>query len=489
MSRRADAPLRVAIIGSGFGGLAMAVKLSKRTDADFVVFERAGEIGGTWRDNQYPGCEVDIHSHIYSFSFLKHDWPRTHATQPELFAYANRVVDRFGLRDRIRLGVGVAEARWIEDDHPGYDVTTTDGRTERFDAVVSAVGLLNLPRYPDWPGLEDFEGVRFHTSRWESQHDLAGKRVAVVGTGSTAIQVVPALAPIVGELTVYQREPGWIEPKSERAFTPFERWLYGRVPLAQRIHRYWLWAKANRRFKGYDKGSEMQERMRAVCTSFIDRTVQDPVTRAALTPDYAWGCKRPIVATTYYDAFNRDNVLLVPHAVASATATGLVDTTGVEREVDVLIMSTGFQAQRFLADLEIAGEDGVRLHDAWADRAEAFLGVTVPGFPNFFILYGPNTNGGTSIIAQLERQAEVAVGAIRRLAKRRGSRVRTDATATRAYVDWIDHELATRASAKNSGCHNYFTDAHGAVVTEWPRTHIVYWWLTRTRRRRGLRYT
>lgn len=487
MSRGRAKGLRVAIIGAGFGGIAMAVKLSRRTAADFVVFEQAADIGGTWRDNQYPGCEVDIHSHIYSFSFMKHDWPRTHATQPELYAYANRVVDRFGLRDRIRLGTGVVEARWIEDERPGYDVTTTDGRTERFDAIVSAVGLLNRPRYPDWPGLEDFQGVRFHTSRWEPEHDLAGKRVAVVGTGSTAIQVVPALAPVVGELTVYQREPGWIEPKSERAFTPFERWLYARVPLAQRWHRYWLWAKANRRFTGYDKGSKMQVRMRETCTSFIERTVADPVTRAALTPDYAWGCKRPIVATTYYDAFNRDNVALVPHAVVSATPTGLVDATGVEREIDVLIMSTGFQAQRFLADVEIVGPGGHRLHDAWSDRAEAFLGVTVPGFPNFFILYGPNTNGGTSIIAQLERQAEIAVAAIGRLGRGR-RRVETDAAATRDYVAWIDRELATRASAKNSGCHNYFTDDHGAVVTEWPRTHFIYWWVTRAWRRRGLRY-
>ncbi|MBO9577295.1 MAG: NAD(P)/FAD-dependent oxidoreductase [Microbacteriaceae bacterium] len=488
MTGRAGRPFRVAIVGSGFGGLAMAVKLSRRTDADFVVFEQAADLGGTWRDNQYPGCEVDIHSHIYSFSFLRHDWPRTHATQPELYAYANRVVDRFGLRDRIRLGTGVVEARWVEAED-GYDVVTTDGRTERFDAVVSAVGLLNVPRYPEWPGLESFQGVRFHTSRWEPQHDLAGKRVAVVGTGSTAIQVVPALAPLVGELTVYQREPGWIEPKSERAFTPFERWLYGRVPLAQRAHRYALWAKANRRFKGYDKGSRMQERMRDVCTAFIERTVRDPETRAALIPDYAWGCKRPIVATTYYDAFNRGNVRLVPHAVVAATPTGLVDAAGVERPVDVLVLSTGFQPQRFLANLEVVGEGGLRLHEAWEERASAFLGVTVPGFPNFFILYGPNTNGGTSIIAQLERQAELAVAAIRRLTRRRGSRVRTDPAATRAYVAWIDRELATRASAKNSGCHNYFTDERGAVVTEWPRTHLVYWWLTRTWRRRGLRYS
>jgi len=484
MTRRA---LKVAIIGSGFGGIAAAVKLTKRTRAEITIFEQESQLGGTWRDNHYPGAEVDIASHIYSFSFIKYDWTRTHARREELWAYTNHVVDRFGLRDRIRLSTKVVGARWIEADGQ-YEVELEGGATERFDAVISAIGLLNVPRYPDWPGLETFEGVRFHTSRWEHEHDLSGKTVAVVGTGSTAIQVVPGIADRVGKLYVFQREPGWIEPKSERAFTPFERWVYKYVPFAQRIHRYLLWSKANRRFTAYDAGSPMQEQMRELCTAFINDTVKDPATRAALTPDYAWGCKRPIVATTYYDAFNLPQVELVPQAVVSATKDGLVDATGTERKIDILVMSTGFQAQRILAPLEIVGRGGVRLHDAWSERATAFLGTTVPGFPNFFILYGPNTNGGTSIIAQLEREAEVAVAAIRRL--ERGARtVDTTPEATREYVEWIDAELAGATSAKNSGCHNYFTDERGHIVTEWPREHIVFWWITRAWRKRGLRFS
>ena len=467
------------------------MKLSKRTRAEVTIFEKEAQLGGTWRDNHYPGAEVDIASHIYSFSFIKYDWTRTHARRDELWAYTNFVVDRFRLRDRIRLSTRVTGARWIDDDAQ-YEVSFEgpDGSTgtERFDAVISAIGLLNVPRYPEWPGLDAFAGIKFHTSRWEHEHDLAGKTVAVVGTGSTAIQVVPGIADKVGRLYVFQREPGWIEPKAEREFTPRERWVYRNIPFAQRIHRYRLWEKANRRFTAYDSESEMQERMREVCTAFINDTVQDPATRAALTPDYAWGCKRPIVATTYYDAFNLPQVELVPHAVVSATPTGLVDAEGVERQVDVLVMSTGFQAQRILAPLDIVGRDGVHLHEAWEERATAFLGTTVPGFPNFFILYGPNTNGGTSIIAQLEREAEIAVAAIRRL--ERGARtVDTTPEATREYVDWIDDELATATSAKNSGCHNYFTDDHGHIVTEWPREHIVFWWITRAWRRRGLRYS
>lgn len=480
-------PLRVAIIGSGFGGIAMAVKLQQRTSAEFTIFEQDTGIGGTWFQNRYPGCEVDIPSHAYSFSFVKTDWPRTHATQSELLAYAEDVVDRFGLRGRIRLATRIESVVW-DDASNTYAVTSENGETQEFDFVVSAVGLLNVPRVPDWPGLEDFEGISFHTSRWEHEHDLTGKRVAVVGTGSTAAQVVPALAPQVGELLVYQREPGWIEPKSERMYTPWERWLYRSVPLAQRIHRAYLFWVAGRRFKANDVRSQRQKRMRELCLDFLANTVDDPVTRAALTPDYPWGCKRPIVASTYYPAFNRDNVELVPHAVSRVTRDGIVDATGTERKVDVLVLSTGFQPQRFLTGLRVTGTEGRDLHDAWAQRATAFLGITVPGFPNFFVLYGPNTNGGTSIIAQLERQAEVAVRAIRRIERRGAGRVDTDAQATRAWVRWIDRQLATHASAMNAGCHNYYTDAGGANVTQWPRTHLVYFIVTRLLARRGLRF-
>ena len=488
MSPTARRPLRVAIIGSGFGGIALAVKLQRRTSAEFTIYEQASGIGGTWFENRYPGCEVDIPSHAYSFSFIRKDWPRTHATQPELLAYAEEVVDHFGLRPHIRLETRVEAAVWSDVDQQ-YTVFTSTGEAEQFDFVVSAVGLLNVPRYPDWPGLDEFEGVMFHTSRWEHEHELAGKRVAVVGTGSTAAQVVPALAPQVGELTVYQREPGWIEPKFERAYTPRERWIYRNVPGAQRLHRAYQFAVAGRRFKANDVRSSRQRTMRQACIDYIASSVIDPVTRAALTPDYPWGCKRPIVASTYYPTFNRPNVELVPHAVTRVTKTGLVDATGAERAIDVLVLSTGFQPQQFLANLRVTGAGGRDLHEAWAERATAFLGITVPGFPNFFILYGPNTNGGTSIIAQLERQAEVAVSAIRAIERRGRGQVDTDAAATTEWVSWIDRQLDTHASAMNSGCHNYYTVANGANVTQWPRTHLVYLLLTRFTRRRGLRFT
>jgi cation diffusion facilitator CzcD-associated flavoprotein CzcO len=477
--------VRVAIIGAGFGGIAAAVKLRQRTSASFVIFEQSPEVGGTWYDNRYPGCEVDIPSHAYSFSFLRYDWPRTHATQPELLRYANEVVDAFGLRPHLRLGTRVTEVVW-DEGQLHYVLHTATGETHTFDVVISALGLLSVPNHPDWPGLDDFRGVRFHTARWRHDVDLAGKRVAVVGTGSTAAQVVPGIADTVGSLKVFQREPGWIEPKRERAFTARERWVYRHVPGAQWLHRGRLFSGSIARFKGYDAGSRTQQRVRRACVDYIRRTVRDPATRDAVTPDYPWGCKRPVLASTFYEALNRDNVELVPHPVASATGTGLVDERGVHHDVDVLITSTGFQPTRFLANLEVTGVGGRGIHDAWAERAAAFLGVTVAGFPNFFILYGPNTNGGFSIIAQLERQAEVAAGAVRRL-ELGAACVDTDPRMQQRYVAWIDRQIARKASAMESGCRNYYHSPGGHNITQWPGAHLKYLVVTKLLSRVGIR--
>jgi cation diffusion facilitator CzcD-associated flavoprotein CzcO len=479
-------PVRVAIIGAGFGGLAAAVKLRQQTTAEFTIFEQSAGVGGTWWANRYPGCEVDVHSHAYSFSFLKYEWRRTHATQPELLAYAEHVTDVFGLRKHLRLNTRVTRLAWDEAARR-YLLSTEHGEDLEFDVVICALGLLSVPRYPDWPGLDSFQGPCFHTSHWEDEHDLDGRTVAIVGTGSTAAQIVPAIAPKVGRLLVYQREPGWIEPKRERAFTPRELWFYRNVPLAQRAHRTWLFYGAMRRFKGLDVGTARQRRMRELCLDFIGRTVEDPDTRTAVTPQYPWGCKRPIIASTFYSALNRPNVDLVPHPVTAVTEDALIDASGTKRQIDVLILSTGFQPTRFLSGIEVTGLGGRSIHDVWAKRPSAFLGVTVAGFPNLFILYGPNTNGGLSIIAQLERQAELAVRAVTRLQRGGVRSVDTSPRAQSRYVEWIDRQLDKHASAMDSGCHNYYRGPDGANVTQWPRTHLAYAVATRVFARFGLR--
>jgi len=480
--------VRVAIIGAGFGGLAAAVNLRKRTNADFVIFEKAAGVGGTWWHNRYPGCEVDVHSHAYSFSFARYDWPRTHATQPELLRYSEEIVELFSLRPHLRLSTEVTAVRWL-DDEARYELRTAAGDTEYFDVVISAVGLLSVPRIPDWPGLANFGGVAFHSAEWPAGLDLAGRRVAVVGTGSTAAQVVPAVAEQASMLAVFQREPGWIEPKLERAFRPAERWVYRTVPGAQRVHRAWLFYKAARRGLAFDLGNRRQAERRGACEAFIESAVADPSVRASVTPGYPWGCKRVVLASTFYAALNRENVELVPHAVTSVTHSGVVDETGAERAVDVLVMSTGFQPTKFLTTLDVRGAGGISLREAWRSRTAAYLGITVAGFPNFFILYGPNTNGAGSIIAQLERQAEFAVRAVARIERGRWRYVDTDVAAQERYVAWIDRQLDAHASAMDSGCTNYYHDASGANITQWPSSHLKYLITVRLMGPRGLRPT
>ena len=480
--------MRVAIIGAGFGGIAAAVNLRKRTSADFVIFEKAAGVGGTWWHNRYPGCEVDVHSHAYSFSFVRYDWPRTHATQPELLRYSEDVVNLFGLRPRLRLNTAVTGVRWL-DEKARYELRTAAGDTEYFDVVISAVGLLSVPRIPEWPGLADFGGVTFHTAEWPAGQDLTGRRVAVVGTGSTAAQVVPAVAEQASMLYVFQREPGWIEPKQERPFSAAERWVYRNLPGAQKAHRAFLFHKAAQRGLAFDLGSRRQAERRAACVAFIESSVTDPFVRASVTPGYPWGCKRVVLASTFYTALNRENVELVPHAVTSVTRSGVVDETGAERAVDILVLGTGFQPTHYLATLDVRGSGGISLREAWSARTTAYLGITVAGFPNFFILYGPNTNGAGSIIAQLERQAEFAARAVARIERGRWRYVDTDGAAQDRYVAWIDRQLAAHASAMDSGCTNYYHDAGGFNITQWPSSHLKYLVTVRTMGRRGLRPT
>ncbi|WP_433260986.1 flavin-containing monooxygenase [Actinosynnema sp. CS-041913] len=469
---------RVAIIGCGLGGIAAAVKLKRRGIAAFTVFEQSDGPGGTWWDNRYPGCEVDIPSHAYSFSFLTYDWSRTHATQPELQEYAEHVLDRFDLRRHCRFRTRVESATWHEDT-ARYEVRLADGGTEWFDVVISCLGLLNVPRYPDWPGLDGFAGVQFHTARWDHGQDLAGKRVAVVGTGSTATQVVPAIAGQVDRLYVFQRQPGWIMPKGERDFTARERHLFRRFPILQKLRRASLFYQFRVMFKGYDLASARQRENLRRCREYLRDTIDDPALRAHLTPDYPWGCKRPVLATGFYPALNRPNVELVPHAVTRVTPTGIVAADGVERQVDVLVMATGFQTTNFLASLDVRGVNGAAIHDVWNGEPSAFLGITVPGFPNFFMLYGPNTNGGFSIVAQLERQAEVAARAVAGLRNRRGSVVDTKADAARRWVRWVDREIVRSTSAMEANCTNYYHSATGRNVTQWPKPHGEYYLLTK----------
>ena len=468
---------RVVVVGAGFGGIATGVKLKQAGMHTFTIYESSLGIGGTWWDNTYPGAEVDVGSHLYCFSFKPHDWTRTHAKQPELQKYLEETVDEFGLRPHLRLGLGVKSATWDDDRHV-WTIRLDDGTEDECHVLVSGVGFLNVPSYPEWPGLDDFGGPKFHTARWEHQHDLSGKRVAVVGTGSSATQVVPAIQPIVEQLYVFQREPGWVMPKGERDLTEEER-----ANLAKRWRRklerarmkYQL-EKGLWRGRLYRPGTKLNAAREQLCLDYIARRFADrPDLREAVTPTYPYPGKRPVIASSFYPALKQQNVELIPRAVAGVTRTGLVDADGVERPVDVIVMATGFQPANYLARIHVVGRHGQTLQEHWAGEPRAYLGITVPTFPNFFMLYGPGTNGG-ELVTMLESQAEYAVRTTKRMIRERVTAVEVKPSFEARWYRWLQSKMEGTSWTMSN---NYFKSPTGKIVTQWHSGNLHYRVLTK----------
>ena len=471
----------VAVIGAGFGGIAAAVNLLKRGIEDFVVFERSAGPGGTWWDNRYPGAETDAPAHLYCFSFARYDWSRTHVRRDELQSYVEHVVERFALLPHLRFGETITTVAW-DQAAQSYVVTTAAGEEHRFDAVISAVGMFSAPRLPQVPGLETFRGAKLHTAAWEESTDLRDQRVAVMGTGSSAAQVVPTLAGTARQIYVFQRQPGWLLPKNDRDLTPLERKVF-RLPGAWRLNRLRLYLRQERHEVGgafFRPGTRSNTRARGTALQHIEEVFADhPELKEAVTPRYPFGGKRAVLSSQFFESLVRPDVQLVPHALAACTETTVVDAAGVEREVDALVMATGFQAARYLSTMEVVGRDGARLHEVWNGEPFAFLGITVPRFPNFFMLYGPNTNGGM-IMFNLERQAEYAVREICRLRRSEIGAIEVREDVTRLYNRWLQRRIARTSFAATD---NYYTSASGKVVTQWPDCETLYAVLTRQLRR------
>ncbi len=468
----------VGIIGCGFGGIAAAVKLQQQGIHDITIFERAPRPGGVWHENTYPGCAVDVHSRLYSFSFMHYDWSQTHCGNVELQQYAEDVVDHFGLRGRIRFSTTIDEVRW----HPArevYEIRTSDGSVSEFNIVISAVGFLNRPNLPDWPGLETFEGRSFHTQDWDHALDPTGRAIAVVGTGSTAIGLVPELAKTAGHLYVFQREPGWIMPKFAKRYSERTRELYRRSRTLDRLTRLFYFLYYDLFARGaFSTGSLVNRLANKAGPAYLKHAVKDPGLRAKVTPTYPFGCKRVVWSDDFYASLTRDNVTLVASAVERVTPDAVVTTDGEKFEIDTLVLATGFKPQQYLASIRVVGRDGRSLHDVWEGSPAAFLGLTVTGFPNFFMMYGPNTNGGNAITFQLERQAEAVARIAARMRRDGTSVVDTSQEAYQRYVQWIDRQNAKRF---NVGllCRNYYYAPDGRNVTQWPRGGLNSWLLTR----------
>jgi cation diffusion facilitator CzcD-associated flavoprotein CzcO len=462
---------RVAIVGGGFGGIAAAAMLRRAGHRDAVVFEREERIGGVWHANTYPGAGCDIPSHLYELSFAPNPrWSRRYAPQAEIQAYLERVARDHALD--IRTGTDVTAARW---DGARWHLETSAG-AHVADVLICACGQLSVPGVPAIPGLGDFAGPAFHTARWRHDVDLAGRRVAVVGTGCSAIQVVPAIQPLVGRLDVYQRSPGWTIPKMDFAYKDRTLRLFERFPLLVRLDRAVIQGIQELGAAAQTKRPWIRPLVRALSRSQINRAIEDPELRRKLTPRDEVFCKRIMLTDDWYPTLTRPNVELVTDRIAAVTATGIRTEDGTERPADVLVLATGFRTHGFVAPLEIAREDGHTLAEAWGDVPRAYLGITVPGFPNLFLLYGPNTNGGSgSIVYTIECAMRHVLAALEALdaADARAIEVRREA------AEAFDRSLraALARSVWHTGCTSWYVDEHGNNPSQWP-------WMWRDYRRR-----
>ncbi|SFO42124.1 Predicted flavoprotein CzcO associated with the cation diffusion facilitator CzcD [Pseudonocardia ammonioxydans] len=474
--------VEVLIVGSGFSGLGLAARLEQAGIRSYRILEAADDLGGTWRDNTYPGCGCDIPSPLYSFSFdQKPDWSRLFASQPEILDYLREVARRRGLTEHIRFGQTVDKARWHDDD-ARWEVITADGSRHRARFLVSAVGPLHHPSYPDLTGIENFEGPVFHSATWRHDVDLTGKRVAVIGTGASAIQFVPAVVDQVEKLTVFQRTPPWIVPKADRPFTDRHRTLARLFPP----YRWWVrwrlfWLHENRA-AGFVTDPAAMQKTEDLARDLIRRQVPDPELRAKVTPDYAVGCKRLLISKDWYPAIGRPNVEIRTGGVREVQPGSVVGDDGTKTAADVLIFGTGFDAQNTIR-IDIEGRDGLRLADAWSAGNQAYLGTTVAGFPNLFLMVGPNTGlGHNSQIFMIESQARYIVELLQRLRRRGARTVEVRPTVQESFNRWLDRRMDATVW-QNGGCRSWYQDPRsGRNTVLWPDTSIAFW--RRTRRPR-----
>ncbi len=470
--------VRIAIIGSGFAGLGMAIALRRRGVTDFVMLERAEEVGGTWRDNHYPGAACDVQSNLYSYSFAPNpDWPRSYSEQPEIQRYLVDTAERFGVRGMCVFGADVTSAKW-DDAGRRWDVATTAGRF-RAQVLISAAGALADPTYPDIPGLDSFAGEVMHSARWDDSVDLAGKQVGVVGTGASAIQVVPAIQPEVGSIAIYQRTAPWIVPRTDRPVKPLAQWLYRHVPLVQKLVRAALYLMREFLVIGMAKRRRFLKPVQRLALAHLRRQVRDPKLRKALTPDYTIGCKRILISNDYYPAVAAPNAELVTSGIAEVRPHSVVTRDGVERPTDVLVLATGFHVTDLPIAEKICGSDGRSLAQVWDEGMVTNRSATVAGFPNLFLLVGPNVGvGHTSMVYMIESQVHYVDSALQAMEAEKLEVLETTPQAQEAYRDLIA-ERSQGTVWLAGGCASWYLDKHGHNTTRWPDFTFRFRRLTR----------
>ncbi len=456
---------QAVIIGAGFGGLGMAIRMKQQGVNDLLLIEKGDDVGGCWRDNTYPGAACDVPSHLYSFSFEGHyPWSRRFAPQAEILGYLRHCASKYDIRRHILFNTEVSAAEWQDQQHH-WRIELSDGTHVTARALITATGQLNQPAYPPLQGIDAFHGRHFHSARWDHSVDLQGKTVAVVGTGASAIQFVPEIAKVAAKLTLFQRSAAYVISKPDRAYSKLEHRILEKWPVSHTLDRARIYAANEARVLGFTSFQKAMELYKWLFRRQLTSQIQDPALREKLTPDYPMGCKRILMSNDYYPALAQDNVEVINHGVQSVDRTGLTDSKGVHHLADVIIYGTGFRATEFLTPIDIRGRDGRRLNDVWLDGAEAYLGICVHGFPNLFMLYGPNTNlGHNSIIYMLESQFHYVLQCLESLKEYPLMEVRDDVQS--AFNQRIQKQI--RETIWEKGCNSWYKTKSGKNTANWP---------------------
>ena len=467
----------IAIIGAGISGICMGIQLVKAGIHHFTIYEKDSTLGGTWRDNTYPGCGCDIPSYLYCFSFeQKSDWSRKFSSQAEILQYLEQCVEKYGLKPHISFGTEITRAQFIAEESL-WRIENAQGDAVYANVLVSGCGQLDRPLYPDIEGLEQFQGTCFHSARWDHDHDLRGERVAVIGNGASASQFIPEIAPALERLTVFQRTPNWVIPRLDHRYCSRAHWWFRWFPWAKRVYRYFIFVQLESRWPAFSLGTRSGERFEQSVADEMGARVADGHLRDNLIPDYPIGAKRIVVSDDYLEAVQAPNVEVVTSPIARVTSSGVETLDGRSHPVETIVLATGFHSTRFLAPIEIVGKDGRILEQHWRNGAEAYLGLTVAGFPNFFMCYGPNTNlGHNSVMFMIERQVRYVLKCIEALRKRRLRYLDVREDAVAHFNRALQRDMKQRVW--EADCNSWYKTNAGKVTNNWAYSTLYYWWKT-----------
>jgi cation diffusion facilitator CzcD-associated flavoprotein CzcO len=462
----------VAIVGTGFSGLGAAIRLKQAGFHDLVLFERSNDVGGVWRDNTYPGAACDVESHLYSFSFAPNPtWSHAFSRQPEIYSYLRSCAQRFEVTPHIRFRHTVREARW--DEARQRWVIETDHSTFTADFFLPAVGALSDPMIPEIPGLKNFKGKAFHSAQWDHGYDLTGKKVAVIGTGASAVQFIPEIQPKLDKLTLFQRTPAWVLPRWDKRFSEGKKSLYGKVPALQKLTRRAIYLRRELFVLGF-RNPKYMKLVERFARGYMKSVVSDPVLRAKLTPDFRIGCKRILITADYLPALTQPNVEVVTHGIREVRENSILAADGVEHAVDTIIFGTGFHVLDLPFANHVRGRGGVTLNEAWQGSPSAYLGTTVNGFPNLFFLMGPGTGlGHTSVIVMLEAQLQILIGALQHMKSEKLEIIEPKKQVQQDYFDWLQQE-AQGTVWTAGGCSSWYLDPNGRLTSLWPHGTIAF---------------